>query len=202
MARILHLISSNQRRGAETFGTELAADMTERGHEVEVLAVAPSTSGPYLDVKVAGRHRADPVGLARILRSANANDLVVSFGSASLQSAGIAGALTRRPFIYRNIGDPTVWQSVRGARWRVGLPLRRASAIVAVFPEAGAEIARRYGIDQSRIRVIPRGVPSERFPLVSQERVHDVCWAGPLDVGVVNGDLRRERHIVLLLGHR
>lgn len=181
MARVLHLISSNQRRGAETFGVELAADLTARGHAVEILAVAPSASGPFLDVVVAGEHRADPRGLARIVSAARRNDLIISFGSTSLQLAALAGLVARRPFVYRNIGDPAAWQSVRAAGTRVGAPLRRASGIVAVFPGAGTEITRRYGIDASRIRVIPRGVPADRFPVTTPQRRADARAALGLD---------------------
>lgn len=169
MARVLHLISSNQRRGAETFGVELAADLRGRGHEVEVIAVAQSATGPFHNVEIAGRHRADPAGFARIVREARDRDLLVSFGSVSLQVAAVAGAIARRPFVYRNIGDPAVWQTVRGARWRVGLPLRRATAIVAVFPGARDELIRRNSIDPSRVRVIPRGVPADRFPVATED---------------------------------
>lgn len=170
MASILHLISSNQRRGAETFGVELAVELRARGHQVTVLAVAPSTAGPHLDVAVAGRSRVDPQGLARIVAASRKSDLVVSFGSSSLQATAVASALARRPFVYRNIGDPRVWQAVRGADVRVGWPLRRASAIVAVFPDAGRELRRRYRIDEDRIRVIPRGVPADRFPITTDEQ--------------------------------
>lgn len=170
MASLLHLISSDQRRGAETFAVELADELRSKGHEVSVLAVGHSPDGPHFDVEVAGRSRVDPRGLARIVGAARRCDLVISFGSSSLQSAAVASLLARRPFVYRNIGDPRVWQSVRCADLRVGAPLRRASAIVAVFPDAGTELQHRYRIDGDRIQVIPRGVPADRFPVTTDER--------------------------------
>ena len=172
MSRVLHLISSNQRRGAEVFGVELAAELRSRGHEVNVLAVGPSTVGPWLDVDVAGASRRDPRGFARTVHAARHAEVVVSFGSVSLQNAALACAVARRPFVYRNIGDPAAWHNVR-LRWlRVGVPLRRASAIVAVFPAAGDCISGMYGVPTSAIRVIPRGVDPTRFtPVSAAERL-------------------------------
>lgn len=163
MARVLHLISSNQRRGAETFAVELAEALVPLGHDVDVLAIRPSLVGPHVEVRVAGRSRLDPVGFVRVLRAARRSDIVVGFGSISLQTGALVSALARRPFVYRNIGDPAAWQNVRASGVRVGWPLRRATAVVAVFPEAGDELTRRYRIPTERIRAIPRGVPEDRF---------------------------------------
>lgn len=168
VTRILHLISSNQRRGAETFGVELGSELGRRGHLVDVAAVAGSPVGPFLDVEVAGRSRLDPLGFASIVRRARQADVVVSFGSISLQAAAAAAAVARRPFVYRNIGDPTVWGAVRGADLRIGAPLRRASHVVAVFPRAKDVLVSRYRLDPDKVSVIPRGVPAERFPVASE----------------------------------
>lgn len=173
MTRVLHLIASNQRRGAETFGVELAAELARRGHTVDVLAVMASPAGPYHDVRVAGRTRLDPRGLARIAAAARRADVIVSFGSITLQIAALTSALTRRPFVYRNIGDPAVWGAVRGADARIGRPLRSAARIVAVFPGARDEMTHRYRIDPDRVDVIPRGVPAERFPVADDQRRQD-----------------------------
>ena len=167
MTGILHLISSNQRRGAETFGVELGAELTRRGHDVQVVAVTASSVGPFLDVEVAGRSRLDPLGTAAIVRRARKAQVVVSFGSISLQAAAIASTAARRPFVYRNIGDPSVWGDVRGANLRIGAPLRRASHVVAVFPRAKDVLESRYRLDSGKVSVIPRGVPADRFPVVT-----------------------------------
>lgn len=163
MARVLHLISSNDRRGAEVFATELAEHLRAVGHEVQVLAVVASTSSKVLDVEVAGRTRSDPRGFARTVRAARWADIVVSFGSTSLINGALAAKLAKRPFVYRNIGDPAVWGAARLASLRVGLPVRSAAGVVALYPGAKDTLTSRYDLDPRRVRVIPRGVPADRF---------------------------------------
>ena len=115
--------------------------------------------------------RADPRGAARILRAARWADVVVSFGSSSLSVGAAAARLARRPFVYRQIGDPAVWGRVRGSNLRVGAPARSARRVVALYPGAADTLARLYGLDRDRIRIIPRGVPEQRFqPAVDEQR--------------------------------
>ena len=171
MARILHLISSNERRGAEVFALELADHLRAVGHEVHVLAIEPARSDRTVDAEVAGRSRTDPLGIARTLRAARWADVVVSFGSTSLITGAIVARMSRRPFVYRNIGDPSVWGATRLAGLRVGAPLRSARALVALYPEARAELIRRDLLDPALVRIIPRGVPAGRFsPPTAAER--------------------------------
>lgn len=163
MARVLHLISSNERRGAEVFASELAEHLRAAGHEVRVLAVTRSSSPKVLDAEVAGRTRQDPAGFARTVRAARWADVVVSFGSTSLINGALAAKLAKRPFVYRNIGDPGVWGAARFARLRIGTPVRSAAAVVALYPGAKDTLITRYGLDPARVRIIPRGVPAHHF---------------------------------------
>lgn len=163
MARVLHLISSDARRGAEVFATELADHHRAVGHEVRVLAIQPSGNVRRLPVEVAGRHRFGPVGLGRAIAAARWADVVVSFGSTSLISGALVARIARRPFVYRNIGDPSVWGAARFAEVRVGVPLRTAAAVVGLYPGARDTLIERYRLDPDIVRVIPRGVPTDRF---------------------------------------
>ena len=163
MARVLHLITSDHRRGAETFAVELAEHLRRAGHDVRVMAVARSGSHDPLPVEHAGRSRTDPAALRRIVGAARWSDVVVSFGSSSVLPAAAAARLTRRPFVYRNIGDPTVWGAVKAGNLRVGAPLRTAQVVVALYQEAAAALVGSYRLDPARVRVIPRGVPQDAF---------------------------------------
>ena len=163
MARILHLIKWNQRRGAEVFAAELADHLRAAGHEVRVLAIQPTHDSEVLDVEVAGRNRKDPAGFARTVRAARWADVVVGCGSAALLTGAAAAAVARRPFVYRNIGDPGVWGRARFADLRIGTPMRSAAAVVALYPGARTTLVGSYRLDPGRVRVIPRGVPPERF---------------------------------------
>ncbi|MFZ4518096.1 MAG: glycosyltransferase [Microthrixaceae bacterium] len=164
VTRILHLVASDHRRGAETFAVELAEHHRAAGHEVRVMAVS-GTGGPdRLPVEVAGRGRRDPVAFGRILRAARWSEVVVSFGSSSVLPGSAAARLCGRPFVYRNIGDPSVWGAVRASDLRIGLPLRSARRVVALYDGARDSLVRAYSLDPARVRVIPRGVPADRFP--------------------------------------
>lgn len=169
MSRLLHVIATDARRGAEVFSHELAEEFRAAGHEVRLMALESCGSPVHLPAEIAGRHRFDPVGLARLTRAARWADLVVSFGSSALITGGAAARLARRPFVYRNIGDPAVWGSVRFGDLRIGVPLRGAARIVALYPEAGDELVRRYGLDADRIDIIPRGVPTSAFAQATPE---------------------------------
>jgi len=172
MARILHLTASNARRGAETFAYELADHLRGAGHEVRVMCVVGADLPNALPIEVAGSQRRSPRTFRNVLDAARWSDMVVSFGSISLQSAASATTLARKPFVYRNIGDPAVWGSIPGADLRIGLPLRRARHVVALYPGAADELARRYRIDPASITVIPRGVDADQYqPVTGPERV-------------------------------
>ncbi len=172
MARILHLIASNQRRGAETFAVELAAHLRDAGHEVKVMALVDAGVEEPLPVQVAGSARFDPAGIARIIRAARWADMMTSFGSTSLITGSAIARMTHTPFVYRNIGDPAVWGAARLSGIRVGLPARSAALIVALYPDAALSLANLYRIDPQRIRIIPRGVPAQRFhPADDAERI-------------------------------
>ena len=167
MARLLHVVSSNQRRGAEVFGVELAEALAPHGHSVEVVAVSRVPAGPYLEISVAGGSRWSPIGLGKLSAAARKSDVVIGFGGAALQAGALSSSLARRPFIYRSIGDPRRWHDVRAASLRLGAPLKHASAVVAVFPQARLEFIRRFGLDPDKVTVIPRGVPANRFPITT-----------------------------------
>lgn len=165
MGDVCILVASNQRRGAEGFGVRLAADLRRHDVSARVYSVDGIDPGPgaYDEIEVLGAGRRDPRMWARARRAAARSSLVLGVGSSALMvGAGVATA-TRRPFVYRSIGDPAFWGQVRWANLRIGVPLRRASAVVALFPRARDELVRRYGIDPSIVSVIPTAVDPTRF---------------------------------------
>ncbi|MFM7067947.1 MAG: glycosyltransferase family 4 protein, partial [Actinomycetes bacterium] len=170
MAKILHLTASNARRGAETFAYELAEYLRGVGHEVRIMCVVGDDAPNRLPMEIAGQRRRAPGTTQRILTAARWSDVIVSFGSISLQAAATASRITRRPFIYRNIGDPTVWGQVPLADLRIGRPARTAKHVVALYPAAGTELIRRYRLDPTRVSVIPRGVDAQLFQQVTAEQ--------------------------------
>lgn len=169
VTRLLHLVASDQRRGAETFGVQLGEHLAADGHEVRVMAVTASQSGEVLPVELAGQGSA-PRAVVDLVRAVRWAELVVAFGSITLDVAAALGTLMGRPFIYRNIGDPSVWAQTPARALRVRTSIRRAARVVALYPDAATELSERYGLSRANMRVIPRGVPDAAFGPADAER--------------------------------
>ena len=160
-ARILQVVTSTDRRGAEIFAVDLEGALRERGYVVDTVALVP---GDGLDLSTLGDRPLAP-GTLRALRSAAADaSLVVAHGSASLPATALALAGRSVPFVYRNIGDPSYWARSPARRARVRWWLRRARAVVAVAPRAARQLGERFGVPAERLCVIPTGVPLSRCP--------------------------------------
>ena len=169
VTRLLHLVASDQRRGAETFGVQLGEHLAADGHEVRVMAVTASQSGEVLPVELAGQGSA-PRAVVDLVRAVRWAELVVAFGSITLDVASALGTLMGRPFIYRNIGDPSVRAQTPARSLRVRTSIRRAARVVALYPNAATELSERYGLLRANMRVIPRGVPDAAFGPTDAER--------------------------------
>ena len=163
VARALMIIASDHRRGAETFAVALADALRSTGDTSTVVALSGNGGRDAVDVEVMGRSRWDPRGLVRLVRLAHVHDVVVGHGSSSLLNGAAVAAIARRPFVYRNIGDPSAWGVRRGADLRIGAPLRRAASVAALYDVARSELCRRYRLDPRRVRTIPNAVDVHRF---------------------------------------
>ncbi len=182
---VLHLITSSDRRGAEVFAVRLAEELGGAPRN-EVVAIAPGARGERLDVAALGTRRADPLGWLRLVRRLRRADVLVAHGSSALLHGASAAWVARRPFIYRNIGDPDAWRAVRGADLRIGLPLRRAAAVAALYPAAAAQLVDAHRLDPERVTVVPNAVPAFDAPSVFEQEAarrrlglgDDLDWVG------------------------
>lgn len=181
--RILQLTTSTQRRGAEVFAHQLGEELGRRGHAVHTIALSGSDEPAALPFEVLGGTRAGPGTLRSLARSARSDDVVIAHGGASLVPAAISSAVARRPFVYRNIGDPAHWGAVRGANLRVGAPLRRAAAVVALYRGARSYMVERYGLDPNRVAVASNAVDVDLFPERDADRRARARTALDLDGG-------------------
>lgn len=157
--RVLVVLTSAQRRGAEVEGSQLAAELQLLGLRADVVALAGGSAGSgaaaHLDVRTLGERPLSLATVRAVRGEARGVDVVVAFGSSALPACALALVGMRTPFVYRSIGDPSRW--VRGAwhRRRTALLFRRAARVVALWPSAAASIASLYGVSPSLISCIP-----------------------------------------------
>jgi glycosyltransferase involved in cell wall biosynthesis len=165
--RTLHVITSDARRGAETYAVNLAREMAEEGHESRTVALFPSGAAMPLDVPVLGPSRRSPETLRELRREARGADVVVAHGSSTLEASALGLVGTGVPFVYRTIGDPGYWRTSASRERLIGGMLRRARRHVVLWTGAAEQLGRRYGIPTEVIDVIPNAVPGEKFPLAT-----------------------------------
>lgn len=170
--RVLVVLSSNARRGAEIEGSRLAGDLAAGGSSAEVFALSPAPpAAARLDVAVFGRRPLGLQTLRALRRSARTADVVVAYGSSTLPACAIALLGTDVPFIYRSIGDPRSWVRGRLHRMRTGMLMRRAARVVALYDDAALAISELYGVAPDRVDVIPNARSAGEFrPATERER--------------------------------
>ena len=164
---ILQLITDTDRRGAQVFATDLQdALRSATGLHVETLALAPGTTGG-LDVATLGETRLGTRTLRALRRRMAESSVVLAHGSSTLPACAIASAGLRVPFVYRQISDSLFWASTPARRLRVRIGLGRASRVVALWSGSATTLTEHFGVSPAKLRVIPNGVPTQRFAAIS-----------------------------------
>jgi glycosyltransferase involved in cell wall biosynthesis len=196
---VLHVITSTQRRGAETFAVDLRNALSERDVTSEVVALAPGHTDRTLEVPALGDTPLAPRTLLALRRRARDARLVVAHGSRTLPACAAALAGRPTPVVYRSIGDPAAWAGAGLRRARTRLLLRRTAAVVVLWPEAGASVRRLHGVPAERIHVIPNGRPAELYPVpdaaARAAARHDLGLPAEAPVIAVIGALGREKRV-------
>ncbi len=168
---ILQITTDTDRRGGPVFACDLEHELRAHGHDVETVALAPGTDPAPLPLETLGPTRLGRRALGNLRRRARRASLVIAHGSTTLPAAAIATAGLRKPFVYRNIGEPLYWANTRARRIRTGAFLRRAARVVALWDGSADVLVRRFGVSRDRIVVIPTGVPADRWrPVTPDER--------------------------------
>lgn len=162
--RVLQVTTSDQRRGAEVFAHDLARALEHLGHEVTTTALEHSEDPAPLPAVVLGPGRSHPRTASALLGAIRAHDVAIAHGGPSLIPVSVVSSIAGRPFIYRNIGDPSYWGDVRLADIRVGAPLRRAARVVALYEGAREQLIGRYRLPPDRVTVASNAVDLAAFP--------------------------------------
>lgn len=196
---ILQTVASTQRRGAEIFAVQLAAELEGRGWPVATVALEGAGTRPLEVPLVAPGDAGLATRIAILRRRARASAAVVAHGSTTLPACALATAGTPVDFVYRSIGDPAWWGRGRVRRARTRALLRRARLVVVVWSGAADHMTRVNGLPRDRVRVIPNGVPEAAFPLVSPQRRTDarrrLGLADEAPVAVYMGSLSAEKNV-------
>lgn len=163
-ARVLQVVTDDDRRGAQVFATQLGVELAALGFEVETVALAPGGVGG-LGIETLGPRRRSPRTLLALRRRMADVDVTIAHGSTTgpMCALASAGRRSRRRFVYRQIGDTTFWTSSWRRRAQVRWFLGRATRVVALSERGAASLGDRLAVPSDRIVVIPNGVPAERF---------------------------------------
>lgn len=164
--RVLVVIPSNQRRGAEIQGFALVDGLRRRGWDAAIVAVEPARAGTALNVPVLATSRRSLRGLMQLRRLARGTT-VIAHGSSSLVAVSLALLGTRTPWVYRNIGDPAAWVASRWARERTGVLMRRASGFAVLWPGAADALRRLYRLGGQPMDVVPNDRDPGAFTAVT-----------------------------------
>lgn len=170
--KVLIVLSSANRRGAEIQGSGLAAELASRGFPTEVVALRPADGAHGLAVEPIGDGSPRSFRTLRELRRrCRSHDIVIGYGSVTLPACAVATFGLRTRFVYRSIGDPRAWARGRFHRWRTSLLYRRTNHVVALFDGAAEAISSLYRVDRSSITVIPNARSADQFrPPSAEER--------------------------------
>lgn len=172
--KILHLLPTLQRRGAQMFAAELWRELGAHGVAQSLAVLAPGEDEVGFDVACGRIHPLPPLNgrgrvkaLRRLLHEERP-DVVFAIGGEPFKYAVLARGRAMTPkIVYRKIGLSEQWLGRH--RW-LKLPfqrwlLRRADAISTVGEATRREAIELFHADPSRIRVIYRGMDAERFAL-------------------------------------
>jgi glycosyltransferase involved in cell wall biosynthesis len=170
--RILHLISSTDRRGAQIFASDLVGALTATGVEQHVVALRGATGAATPFAAPLSELIADgPQGRfdARIRRGVGAAiadlgpDVIQAHGGETLKYAIPASLRRRAPVVYRRIGSTPAWASSVAQRALYGSLARRAAAVIAVSEATREETLRLLRVPTERVVTIPNAVDASRL---------------------------------------
>lgn len=186
MPGILQVVTDTDRRGAQVFATDLHDAFVRRGKRVRTVALAPGAIGG-LDLPTLGTRRISLATLRALRREALTHSVVLAHGSSTLPACALGLAVTKAPFVYRQISDSRFWASSATRQLRVRLGLARAAAVVALWDGSARTVHDMFRVPESKVHVVPNGVVSARFaPAAPLERAQARRELGiPHDASVV-----------------
>ncbi len=174
--RLLHVVATGQRRGAEMFASDLIHALQDLGDYDQKVALlhgpwppAVGYDAPVAPLRASGKRlpflRMDLATLSN-LRGMIARfrpDVVHAHGAEAFKYSAIGTPLRRTPIVYRRIGSApsTITSGVRRAVHAA--LLRRSDRVVAVADSVRRETVETFGLPHARVVMIPRGIDPTRL---------------------------------------
>jgi glycosyltransferase involved in cell wall biosynthesis len=172
--RVLHVVATGQRRGAEVFAADLVAALDAPGMQqrIAVLHGGPPWAVPFgapvTGLRAQRRSPARPLhagavrALLRLLRNWRP-DLIQAHGGQPLKYAVMATTAGGPPVVYRRIGSVAGWLSSRPRRALYRRLVRRAARVVAVAESIRQETIDAFRLPEAQVVTIPNGVDPQRL---------------------------------------
>lgn len=172
MTTVLHVITDPDRRGGQTFATQLAVALESEGFSSRVVALGnPSLAGDPLPVDVLGPTRRHATTVRALRRAMVAVDVTVAHGSTTLPMCVMAALGRRERLIYRQISDQRYWANTIRRRLQTRFALGRVRRVVALWRGAAAVLTDDFGVARRKVVVIPNAAPRDLMqPPAPEER--------------------------------
>jgi glycosyltransferase involved in cell wall biosynthesis len=174
--RVLHVVATGQRRGAEIFTADLvgALDQLQVAQRVAVLRDADGPAIRYgapttmlgADAWTLPGLRMGLTGLRMLRRTIDdwKPDVVQAHGGEALKYSILGQGRRRSPrVVYRRIGSTPEWIARGPRRSAYGRLMRRAARVVAVAETVREETLRVFRLPGSQVVTIPNAVDSRRL---------------------------------------
>jgi glycosyltransferase involved in cell wall biosynthesis len=196
-SKVLHLITRNQRRGAEVFALQLVSAFRDQSfmHSLHSLYGEGGLAAR------AGRLPVDGGLLVKLIRTMRSErpEVVVAHGSATLKYGVAASLFAGNPaIVYRNIGVASHWANSAFKVQVNRLLLRRVRYVVSVSKSTQCDFVAVYGIPPPRTRCILNGVDTALFDpeslAAARSGMRQALGIGDRELAVVTvGSLSQEK---------
>jgi glycosyltransferase involved in cell wall biosynthesis len=193
--RILILVSTDRRRGAEVFTERLRDGLLRLGWVTEAVALKSSGEEPRADLEALVSHEApsggrfDPRIATRLREKVRSfrPDVVLANGGATLRYAVAGNIPSHYKLVYVGIGEPHYWLRSRFSRWLNRWMLRQVDQVLAVSEVTGEQLEELEPAVRGRVVTTHTGVPDSLFDIPMEPP------AGPLRILMI-GSLTPEKN--------